>query len=102
MSGENFPAENFELKSRVILLFGNEPDGLSPEMYYRAKYAEMMHVPEPDDLQWIAGLEQDVLVLSKPKTCNTYTFPVCMLKTFSGSNGVRYCNPEIIVWKPQN
>ena len=100
--GTEFPPENFELRSRVVLLFGNEPDNLSAEMYYRAKFAEIMHVPDPDDLQWISGLEQDTLVISKPRICNTYTYPVCMFKTFNGTNGVRYCDPELIVWKPQN
>lgn len=97
--GMEFPSENFELKSKVVLLYGREPSNLPDSMIYKAKYGEMLHLPDPDDQQWLDTLDEDVLVISKPKVCNTYTYPVCMFKTNLAENGIRYSDSGLIVWK---
>ena len=100
--GTEYPSENFELKSKVVLLYGREPSNLPDSMIYAAKYAEMLHLPDPTDQQWIDMLDEDIVVISKPKVCNTYTYPVCMFKTFVAENGLRYSDSGLIVWKPRN
>ena len=97
--GSEYEPESFKLNSKVVLLYGREPDNLSDEMIYKAKYAEMLHLPHPDDQQWIDNLDDDIIVIATPKVCNTYTYPVCMFKTFVAENGMRYSNPDVIVWK---
>ena len=100
--GSEYQSENFKLRSKVVLLYGREPVNLPDRMIYGAKYAEMLNLPDPDDQQWIDNLDDDVFIIATPKVCNTYTYPVCMFKTFVADNGIRYSNPDIIVWKQRN
>jgi len=66
------------------------------------RFSEMVHVPDPQDQQWIDSLEEGVLVISAPRICNTYTYPVCMFKTKADITGVRYSDPEHIIWIDHN
>lgn len=100
--GKEYEAEDFQLKARVVMIYGNEPSNVPPEVLYKAKFAEVLHIPEPSDQQWVDSLEEGVLVIAKPKICNTYEYPVCTFKTKVQPNGVRYHNPDMIVWKNHN
>ena len=97
--GREYEAEDFELRARVVLLFGNEPDNVPADILYKAKFAEILHIPMPEDQQWVDTLPEGVLVVAKPKICNTYDFPVCMFKTKAQPNGIRYADPGLIIWK---
>ena len=65
--GKEYEAEDFQLKARVVMIYGNEPDNVPPEVLYKAKFAEVLHIPEPSDQQWVDSLEEGVLVIAKPK-----------------------------------
>jgi len=100
--GKSYPAEEFELSARVVLVHQNEPKDVPPEVIYKVRFSEMVHVPNPQDQQWIDSLEEGVLVISSPRICNTYTYPVCMFKTKADITGVRYSDPEHIIWIDHN
>ena len=111
--GEVFPAERYTkvkdgeeiiisstLRSSPTFLFNREPENLSPRHVYieNLTFSELIHLPHPEDVEWLESLPEGVLVISNIKSLIAFGFPVCMFRTKQGDDGKYYHYPTAVLW----
>ena len=97
--GEEFSSPT-RLKTRSSLLFNNTPANIAARHVYieGLTFTELIHLPHPGELEWIASLPEDVLVIASAKVAQTYGYPVCMFRRMRKPDGDSYHIIKSIVW----
>lgn len=62
-------------------------------------FTESIRIPNPEDLEWVKSLPEDVLVFeSNTEVCTMYGYPVCRYTIQQDAEGNKWHNVKSLLW----